>query len=282
MPEARCLCGDHAWQVTAPLQLLHHCHCGYCRKHQGVAYTTMGAVAPEHFAWIRRGKTIAYESSPGFERLSCERCGSPVPGEPSSIGLVFIFAGPLEGDPGALPNSHIFAASKAPWFEIEDGLPTFDAYPPGYDAPSHPTHAPRDAAGEGIRGSCLCGEIRFIATGDPLVARYCHCLRCRRGRGALHASNLVLPLAALRITHGAESIREYKVPEARFFTQSFCARCGSLAPRLDVDRGIAIIAMGSLDDDPGLRPREHIWVDSKASWHVIADALPQYPEGPPS
>lgn len=282
MPEARCLCGDQVWRVDAPLELLHHCHCSYCRKHQGVAYTTMGAVAPEHFSWVSRGQTIAYESSPGFQRLSCERCGSAVPGEASSIGLVFVFAGPLEGDPGARPSSHIFVGSKAPWFEISDGLPTFDAYPPGYDAPSHATPQSKDAPGKGVRGSCLCGEVRFVLTGDPLVARYCHCLRCRRARSALHVSNMIVPLDAFRITHGADSIRSYKLPEARYFTQAFCALCGSTVPVRDTGRKIAIVPLGSLDDDPGVRPREHIWVDSKAPWHEISDALPQYPEGPPS
>lgn len=281
MPEARCLCGDHVWHVDAPLSLLHHCHCTYCRKHQGVAYTTMGAVAPEHFAWEAQGETIAYESSPGFQRLSCTRCGSPVPGEPTEIGLVFVFAGPLEGDPGERPSSHIFAAAKAPWFSIEDGLPAFDAYPPGYDAPTHPTPEPADPPGGGVRGSCLCGRVGYVISGEPLVARHCHCLRCRRARGALHASNLVVPADALRLSHGAKLVREYALPGARFFGQSFCSGCGSAAPRIDPGRGIAIVPMGSLDDDPGVRPREHIFVGSKASWHEISGALPQYREGPP-
>jgi hypothetical protein len=282
MPEARCLCGDHVWRVDAPLQLLHHCHCTYCRKHQGAAYTTMGAVAPDQLAWVARGESIAYESSPGFRRVSCARCGSPVPGEAGEIGLVFVFAAPLEGDPGSRPNSHIFAASKAPWFEIEDGLPTFDAYPPGYDAPIQATPQPRDAAGAGVRGSCLCGSVGFVVTGEPLIARHCHCLRCRRARGALHASNLVVPIDALRVSRGQDRVREFKLPEARFFMQAFCADCGSPVPRIDPGRKIAIVPMGSLDDDPGVRPSEHIWVGSKAPWHEIADALPQHPEGPPA
>jgi hypothetical protein len=285
MAEARCLCGDHVWRVDEPLKLLHHCHCTMCRKHQGSAYTTMGAVAPERLAWLERGEAIAYESSPGFRRLSCARCGSPIPGEPAEpgdMGQVFVFAGPLEGDPGDRPGGHIFAASKAPWLEIEDGLPAFDAYPPGFDAPVQPTPVSADPPGAGVRGSCLCGEVRYVIDGEPLVARHCHCLRCRRARGALHASNLVVPSAALRFTHGAERVREYKLPEARFFTQSFCGDCGSPTPRVDAGRGIAIVPLGGLDDDPGVAPREHIFVGSKAAWYDIPGDLPQYPEGPPA
>jgi hypothetical protein len=281
MLEARCLCGDHVWRVEAPLQLLHHCHCTYCRKHQGTACATVGAVSPDAFAWLARGELIAFESSPGFERLSCARCGSPVPGRPGDLGLLFVFAGPLEGDPGTRPDGHIFTASKAPWFEIEDGLPGFDAYPPGFDAPVQPTPEPRDAPGSGVRGSCLCGAVRFAIEGESILARHCHCLRCRRARAALHASNWVVRQDALRFTHGADRVRSYRLPEARYFTQTFCADCGCPAPVVDAGRGIAIVPLGVLDDDPGVRPQEHIWVDSKAAWYELPGDLPRYPEGPP-
>jgi hypothetical protein len=39
--------------------------------------------------------------------------------------------------------------------------------------------------------------------------------------------------------------------------------------------------MGTLVDDPGIRPTFHIFVGSKAPWHEITDALPQYAELPP-
>ena len=39
--------------------------------------------------------------------------------------------------------------------------------------------------------------------------------------------------------------------------------------------------MGTLDDDPGIRPQEHIFVGSKAPWYEIADDLPRHDEFPP-
>jgi len=52
-------------------------------------------------------------------------------------------------------------------------------------------------------------------------------------------------------------------------------------PRVDSERGIAIVPLGCLDDAPQIAPQEHIWVDSKAVWHTIEDTLPQYAQGPP-
>ena len=39
---------------------------------------------------------------------------------------------------------------------------------------------------------------------------------------------------------------------------------------------------GYASDDPAIRPMLHIFVGSKAPWHEIADALPQYPGFPPA
>jgi len=36
------------------------------------------------------------------------------------------------------------------------------------------------------------------------------------------------------------------------------------------------VPAGTLDDDPGLRPQRHIFVDLKASWFDIADTLPRF------
>jgi len=38
--------------------------------------------------------------------------------------------------------------------------------------------------------------------------------------------------------------------------------------------------MGTLVDDPSIRPTQHIFVGSKAGWFTITDDLPQYEEFP--
>ena len=38
------------------------------------------------------------------------------------------------------------------------------------------------------------------------------------------------------------------------------------------------IAAGTLDDDPQVRPDKHIFIEKKAAWHDITDALPQFDE----
>jgi hypothetical protein len=54
------------------------------------------------------------------------------------------------------------------------------------------------------------------------------------------------------------------------------------ATALDPERGIAVVPMGSLDDDPGMRPQFRIFVGSKAPWFDIADDLPQHADAAPA
>jgi hypothetical protein len=38
------------------------------------------------------------------------------------------------------------------------------------------------------------------------------------------------------------------------------------------------VTLGTLVDDPGIRPSRHIFVGSKAPWFTITDDLPQFQE----
>jgi hypothetical protein len=281
MMRASCLCGDVVWETEGPLDFMSHCHCSRCRKTHGSAFATYGATPVEAFR-LERGqeKIVRFESSPGFYRTFCERCGAVTPGDPVE-GRVFLPAGAFDGDPGARALAHIFVGSKAPWYEIRDQLPRFDAYPEGFDAPVVPDRPPLDPPGR-PRGSCLCGGVTYVVEGQPLRAWNCHCSRCRKARGAAHASNLFTTADGLRFTRGEELLVSYKIPEALRFTHVFCRVCGSSMPRIDRSRDLAVIPMGSLDDDPGASPSRHIFAASKAPWFEIADDLPQDAEYPSS
>ena len=278
MPQASCLCGSVGWQIDGPLEWMSHCHCSRCRKTHGTGFATYVAGAADGFSMRGREHVVRWESSPGFYRCFCGRCGSVVPGD-AFEGRVFAPAGNFDDDFAERPLAHIFVASKAPWYQIADGLPQFDAYPEGIDASVLPDRPPLDPPGA-PRGSCLCGAVSYLVEGQPIRAMNCHCSRCRKARSAAHASNLFTSADGVRFTRGGDHLASYKVPDAQFYTHIFCRTCGSSMPRIDPGRGIAIVPMGGLDDEPGMHPQRHIFVGSKAPWYEIADALPQHEEYP--
>ncbi|HWO14545.1 MAG TPA: GFA family protein, partial [Polyangiaceae bacterium] len=262
MVEASCLCGAVRWQLEGPFEWMAHCHCSRCRKAHGSAFATYVASPAAGFRLSGGEHVACYRAEGGIPRCFCRRCGSVVPSDATGAS-VYSPAGNLLADPEVRPQSHMFAGSKAPWFEIADDLPRFEAFPPGLDTIGLPDREPLDPPGH-PRGSCLCGAVAFVLEGPPQIARHCHCNRCRRARSAAHASNLITQDGALRFTRGADQLGDFKVPDARYFRQVFCTRCGSPMPRVDPSRSIAVVPMGSLDDDPGLSPTVHIFVGSKA------------------
>jgi hypothetical protein len=52
-----------------------------------------------------------------------------VPRVVASTGYVVVPCGSLDDAPGIPVNSHIFVGSKAPWYEISDGTPQYEALP---------------------------------------------------------------------------------------------------------------------------------------------------------
>lgn len=132
-----------------------------------------------------------------------------------------------------------------------------------------------------LRGSCLCGAVRYEVSGEPKRFLHCHCSRCRKATGTGHATNLFLQPASLSWLSGQEQVRSFKVPEAKRFTNVFCATCGSRVPRQMQGTDMVLIPAGSLDDDVPLRPEAHIFCDSRASWSRQAEPLPEYAEYPP-
>lgn len=132
-----------------------------------------------------------------------------------------------------------------------------------------------------LTGSCLCGAVKYAATGDAKRFFHCHCSRCRKSTGTGHASNLFLQPGTLTWLQGADQIRSYKPPEAVRFANHFCGTCGSRVPRQAPGSDIVIIPAGSLDVEAPIQPQARIFQDSRSAWSCGSDTLPAFPEYAP-
>ena len=282
MTKGSCLCGAVRYEVDGPFKSMVNCHCSMCRKHHGAAFATFVDAPLAGFRWLSgQGNIDAYPSSAQATRPFCRQCGSVTPTLLPQLDVALCPAGNLEGELGLRPQAHWFVGSKAPWYSISDHLPQHDAYPPEFGLGG--VERPAVAAQAGVvPGSCLCGDVRFEIEGAPMRMWNCHCSRCRRGRSAMHASNIFYKFAQLEFLQGADSIVDFRATDARFFAVAFCRRCGSAVPRANRERDIVNAPAGSFDADPGIRPMAHIFVASKAPWEDITDATPQYAELPPA
>lgn len=129
-----------------------------------------------------------------------------------------------------------------------------------------------------ISGSCLCGAVRFRIHGGLQAAGHCHCSMCRKSHGAAFASWAFVDPEQFHWTTGAEFVGRYETSPGQ--ERHFCARCGS--PLVASHGGeIREVVLAAIDGDPGVRPSEHIFVGSKATWFEITDTLPQFEAWPP-
>src|ERR1700716_2795487 len=75
-----------------------------------------------------------------------------------------------------------------------------------------------------FEGGCLCGAVRFVATGQPKWVAWCHCQSCRKHSGAPVSVFAALERTAYTVTKG-EITKFNSSPGTR---RGFCAKCGSI------------------------------------------------------
>jgi len=130
--QGSCLCGAIAWELSGKPERVQNCHCSRCRRARSAAHATNAFYLCEQLRWLRGEGEVKSYSLPGakyFGQDFCGGCGSPVPRVVVATGRVVVPCGSLDSDPGMRPLGHIFATGRAPWFEITDGLPQWEAYP---------------------------------------------------------------------------------------------------------------------------------------------------------
>lgn len=131
-----------------------------------------------------------------------------------------------------------------------------------------------------LRGSCLCGGVRYEITGALTGALNCHCSTCRKAHGAAFRSRARVAAQDFRWVQGEELVTYYQSSPGTH--RGFCRVCGTpLLSKFDFDSSAYGLPLGPLDDDPGIKPERHVFVGSKAPWFDITDDLPQFEELPP-
>jgi hypothetical protein len=274
----QCLCGTVKYQVDGPFNAMVNCHCSMCRKAHGSQFVTYVTAPLAAFRWLSGEDNITvFPSSAHGRRGFCRSCGSATPLLFEDMGIAIVPAGCLDGDPGLRPQMHIFVGSKAAGYVITDDLPQYERYPPEWGDGG--VERPTVKAEAGVTpGSCLCGDIAWEVNGQPVLMMNCHCSRCRRARAAAHATNAFYKLEQFRWLRGEELADAFKVPDAQYFTQHFCRRCGSKTPRVMEQFKRVMVPAGAFDADPGAQPGAHIFVAYKAPWFDITDDIAQHQE----
>lgn len=130
---------------------------------------------------------------------------------------------------------------------------------------------------ETYTGGCFCGAVRFAVTGTPLNVRICHCRICQKTTGGPFFARAMFDRAGFEVTGELG-----RIPSSHRMQRAHCLHCGTplFAEPLDTPTEVSINLV-TLDKPDALKPQVHVWTSSKLSWLVLADGLPQHPEGAP-
>ena len=129
-----------------------------------------------------------------------------------------------------------------------------------------------------LKGSCLCGAVRYEVRDEFSYSLLCHCSQCRRATGSAFKPFAGIERHKLTISAGEENTLRFGDDTTY---DVHCRTCGSLLFSVVRDSQYAHVTLGTLVDDPRIRPSAHIFVGSKAPWHTINDDLPQHADFPP-
>jgi hypothetical protein len=123
-------------------------------------------------------------------------------------------------------------------------------------------------------GECSCGSVKYRVADDFAYALNCHCSQCRRATGAAFKPLAGIDRQKLTLVEGEDRLWIYGDEAGAHDVR--CARCGSLLYSVVQNGDYAHVAMGTLTNQPSIRPSMHIFTASKAPWEDIADDLPQH------
>jgi hypothetical protein len=117
-------------------------------------------------------------------------------------------------------------------------------------------------------GGCLCGNIRFIATGSALKPHTCSCKQCQRHSGALTQMWVEFGQDQVQWTGSGGAPSKWRSSEGS--SRAFCSVCGSTIGAID-DKPTLALAVGTFDsvNRKELAPQSHSYVSKRPKWWGI-------------
>src|SRR3546814_20490356 len=77
-------------------------------------------------------------------------------------------------------------------------------------------------------GRCLCGEVTYEISGDPIATAVCHCEHCQRQSGGAFSVNVVMPASQLTISGTLQTYENTNEDGSEVYVRRrFCGSCGS-------------------------------------------------------
>ncbi len=126
-----------------------------------------------------------------------------------------------------------------------------------------------------LEGGCYCGQVRYVAEGDPVMQAQCHCRECQYITGGSANVFIGMPIAGFSYTKGQpKGFTRTDLPRA--VTREFCPNCGTHLATKVPGLPAAIVKVGTLDDPKVFHPAMAIYTIDQQPFHTIPAGLPTF------
>ena len=117
-----------------------------------------------------------------------------------------------------------------------------------------------------LKGGCICGQVKYHITEEPLFTQACHCKDCKVLTGSSYVVNSSI-LENTLIVEGEVSSTELKAGSGASCKTYFCTKCGAYL-YADYDSAIKRLTLRTktLDNSKKFPPQVHIFIKDKDPW----------------
>ena len=115
------------------------------------------------------------------------------------------------------------------------------------------------------KGGCLCGNIRFTATGEAKNPHTCSCKMCQRHSGSI--TQFWVEFTKEQVIWDGPGGEPSTWRSSDFSSRSFCPECGSTLGAID-DAPIVALTLGVFDSNnrKELKPDSHSYKSKTPNW----------------
>ena len=130
------------------------------------------------------------------------------------------------------------------------------------------------------QGRCLCGDVRYMATGAPVIVAHCHCEDCQRLTGSGHSTGAMFPDDRFEIT-GVVGEYKLKSDNGNVVTRVFCPSCGSpLYGRNTGMEGFITLSLGTMNDSAAFKPEVTVFARNCKPWDIVDESTETFDAQP--
>jgi len=131
-----------------------------------------------------------------------------------------------------------------------------------------------------LNGGCLCGDVRYLISNDPVVTSICHCHQCQKQTGSAFVEVVAVKEGDFSV-QGTLQTFTYSGDSGRKKHSKFCPRCSTVVfMEAEGFPGLRLIMGGTLDDPSWLKPTMALFCEASQPWIASKHEMNEFPQMP--